>query len=70
MKSADINDLRLTPHDVKVLKALEMRQLRYISTGRGREAHGVKAAIDIVYSTMTSPDIDITLPDSVLGELV
>lgn len=69
MKPEDINDPRLKPHDVKLLKALEMRQLRYVATGRGREANGVKSAIDIVYATMTSPDIDVTLPDTFQGGL-
>ena len=65
----DLANERLTPSDVRLLKALMHKRLVYISQGRGREAHGIGQALLIVWQALMSPEIDIQLPDSLLADL-
>lgn len=65
----DITDPRLTDSDRRLIRALALKRTIYLSQGRGREAHAIGAAVRIVWEALISPDIDITLPDSVVGDL-
>lgn len=65
----DLADPRLSNSDRRLIKALVLKRTIYLSQGRGREAHAIVAALRIVWEALMSPDIDVTLPDSVMGEL-
>jgi len=55
--------------DAKLLQALVAKYRRYLSEGRGREAHGVGSALLIVWRAVCAPaalliDVDITVPQA------
>ena len=55
----DLTSPLLSERDAELLRALIEKRMGYAGQGRGREAHGVTAAIQIVWQTVTEPDIRI-----------
>ena len=69
LDAIDLASARLTPSDVRLLKALMLKRLVYASQGRDREAHGIGSALAIVWQALMGPEIEITLPDTLAGAL-
>lgn len=67
--TVDLASPTLKPDIRRLLTAMMLNRTHLISQGRGREAHVVGAAIRVVWATISSPAIDIELPDSVMGDL-
>jgi hypothetical protein len=66
----------IAPRDTEILRALIVKYQRYVSEGRGREAHGAASALLIVWQAVASPeptvDVDITAPqpfDALIEEI-
>jgi hypothetical protein len=64
MLDLDLNSPLLSERDAELLRALLDKRMIYAGQGRGREAHGVSAAVLIVWQAVTQPDIAIDLPDT------
>lgn len=47
-------DSRLSHEQQRLLRAIELRYLRYVSTGRGQMAHGAAAVGLIVYRALVT----------------
>ena len=60
----DLSSPLLSPRDAELLRALLEKRMAYDEQGRGREAHGVSAALSIVWQMVTAPDIPIDLTDT------
>ena len=60
----DLASPLLTERDAGLLRRLLEKRMDYALQGRGREAHGVAAAILIAWHTFTQPDIPIELTDT------
>jgi len=58
----DLEHPRLTDRDVELLRALRGRRLLYAGQGRPREAHGVGAAMDLVWKALTQPKARLDEP--------
>ncbi len=46
----------LSKRDARILKALAQKRQRYAEQGRGREAHAMGAAMQIVWQAVTRPE--------------
>jgi hypothetical protein len=64
MLDLDLSSPLLSERDGDLLRALLEKRMVYAGQGRGREAHGVSAAILIVWQALTQPDIPIDMPDT------
>ncbi len=60
----DLSSPLLSPRDAELIRALIEKRRAYDEQGRGRESHGVAAALAIVWQMVTEPDIPIELPDT------
>jgi hypothetical protein len=58
----DLGHPELDTRDIEILRALYGRRLLYVSEGRLREAHGVGAAMDLVWRGMTQRDARLEAP--------
>ena len=65
----NVNSPLVTPSQAHLIRALSATRLQMLSQGRGREATKYGTALICIWQQLTSPDIDITFPDSVVGEL-
>ena len=65
----DMQNPLLTPQNVQLLKALSDKYEAYIRQGRGREAHAMATAMQIVWRKFCEPDIALELPDTTPGDL-
>jgi len=64
MMDLDLNSPLLSVRDANLLRMLLDKRMSYAEQGRGREAHGVSAALLIVWQTVTQPDIPIDVTDT------
>ena len=64
MMDLDLNSPLLSVRDADLLRMLLDKRMSYAAQGRGREAHGVSAALLIVWQTVTQPDIPIDVTDT------
>lgn len=58
----DLGHPELAQRDIEILRALRGRRLLYVSEGRLREAHGVGAAMDLVWRGMTDREAPLDAP--------
>ena len=65
----DLQSPLLTPPNVQLLQALSDKYEAYIRQGRGREAHAMATAMQIVWRRFSEPDIALELPDTGPGDL-
>ena len=59
MMDLDLNSPLLSVRDADLLRMLLDKRMSYAAQGRGREAHGVSAAMLIVWHAVTQPDIPL-----------
>jgi hypothetical protein len=64
MMDLDLSSPLLSPRDADLLRALLDKRMSYAAQGRGREAHGVSAALLIVWQAVTQADIPIDVTDT------
>jgi hypothetical protein len=64
MMDLDLNSPLLSARDAALLRLLLDKRMSYAAQGRGREAHGVSAAVLIVWQAATQTDIPIDVIDT------
>jgi hypothetical protein len=69
LNDIDLASTDLSPQAVLMLTDLMSRRLKYIEAGRSAVAHGMGMAIVIAWRHSLMRQIDIELPDTLVGDL-